>query len=159
MLVGAKNCINILALEGGPCAINRHEVQPAIFITSIPTNSRAMVDEVHSVHLEDEVEATEAVAPIAPRGRGRTRGPRAAANPRPTAQRLDRLEDTVLNLSNMMTRFVAAMTNAQAAPAPAVARQLGERTNSVGNGVQAPDQVAQRPRNSELSRSIARGES
>ena len=78
VLVGAKNCINILALEGGPCAINRHEVQPAIFFTSITTDSRAMADEVHLVHMED-------VANRAPcghprhrhRAHGRRRPPRA----------------------------------------------------------------------------------
>ena len=84
-----------------------------------------MVDDVHSVHQEEEVEATEAVAQVAPRGRGWPRGPQATSNLRPTAQRLERLEDTVLNLSNMMAQFVSTMINAHLAPASAIARPLG----------------------------------
>ena len=44
-----------------------------------------MADEAHSVHLKDEVEATETVAPVAPQGRGRLRRLQVAANPQPTA--------------------------------------------------------------------------
>ena len=105
------------------------------------------------MHLEGEVEATEAMVLVAPRGRGRPHGPQVTVNLRPTAQRLNKLEDTVPNLSNMITQFFAAMMNAQAA----TARPLGLRTNSVGHEVQAPaqaahgDQAAQCSRDSEAS--------
>ena len=56
MLIGTKFSINILALEGEPCATNDHEVQQTTFVTSIPTDSREMEDDAHSVHLEGEVE-------------------------------------------------------------------------------------------------------
>ena len=75
------------------------------------------------------------------------------------------LEDTVLNLYNMMAHFVATMTNAYARPAPATARPLGAQANATGPENQIPaqtaqgSQAAQQPRNSELSGSRARRES
>ena len=94
MVVRTKFCLNILALEGGPCAINSHEVQLATFIPLISTAPRAMADEAHSVHLEDKVEAAETVAPIAPQHRGKPRYSQATTN-LTTIQRLDMLDDTV----------------------------------------------------------------
>ena len=124
MLVGAKNCINILALEGGPCAIRSPEVYPAIFNTSrqILIDSRRMADEAHPVHLENGIEATEIPAPTVPRGRGRPRRPQTSTKPQPVAQRINRLEGAVLDLSNVMAQFVATMTNAEDAPIPAAVR-------------------------------------
>ena len=154
-----------MVLEGGHCATNSHEVQLATFVTSIPTDSRAMVDKAHPVHVEGEVEAIETVASVVPWGRGRPSRPQVAANLQPIAQRFDMLEDTVLNRPNMMTQLVATMTNAQAALALAIARPFGGRHNSVGREDQASAQAAhsdratQHPRNSEALHSRTRGES
>ena len=64
-------------------------------------------------------------------------------NARPAAQRLDRLEDTVLNLSNMMAQFVTTMTNAHVVLARAIATPLGTQANSAGLENKAPVQTAQ----------------
>ena len=167
MLVVAKNCINILALEGGPCAISSPEVYPAIFNTSrqILIDSRRMADEAHPVHLENGIEATEIAAPTVPRGRGRPRGPQTLTNPQPVARRINRLEGAVLDLSNVMAQFVATMRNAQDALIPAAVRLPSTQDNSIGHEGQDPaqaaygEQAARRARNQEASQSRTRGES
>ena len=113
-----------------------------------------MTDKAHSVHVKDEVAAPETVAPVAPRGRGRQRCLQAAANPQPTAQRLDRLEDTVLNLSNIMTQFVATMTSTQVAPTPALIRPLDADDNLVGCEDQASLQAAHGERAARRQRNL-----
>ena len=124
-----------------------------------------MAGEAHSLRLENEIETTETAAPPVPRGRGRPRRPRTSTNPQLVAQRINRLEGAVLNLSNMMAQFVATMTNAQDAPIPAAARPPSTQDNSIGHEDQDPaqvasgDQAARRARNPEASQSRTRGES
>ena len=122
-----------------------------------------MVGEAHSMYLENETETTEIAALTASRERGQPCRPQISTNPHIAARRIDRLEGAEMNLSNMMAQFVAILTNAQAAPIPAVARPLGARDKSVGHGGQDPalvacgDQAAQSARNPEASQNRTRG--